>query len=148
MLVTGISKIELQRKRFLIGIIVGFIIWQVPYLISYLISGNNYMSLSGSWMTWVSVTGSVIWVYFLIRIQLGSWSLRKNREMAKALNDEYTRLIRTRSYAVGFWVLMGSMAVLFPLSFWIEAPTSFILHAVLFIGVVASMIAYMSFEKE
>ncbi|MBE9917504.1 hypothetical protein G8C92_26170 [Paenibacillus donghaensis] len=148
MLVTGTSMLESKRKRFLVGLTIGFIIWQVPYLASYFTSGKNHMSLSGGWMTWVSVAGSVIWAYYLIRMQLESWLLRKRREVVKALNDEYIRLIRTRSFAAGFWVLMVVIAVLFPLSFWVDISTSFVLHAALFTGVVSSTLAYMSFEKE
>ncbi|AJS58667.1 hypothetical protein [Paenibacillus sp. IHBB 10380] len=148
MLLAGISKLESKRRRFLVGLTIGFIIWQVPYLVSYFTSGKNHISLSGGWITWVSVAGSIIWAYSLIRMQLGSWLLRKNREMAKALNDEYMQLIWTRSFAAGFWVLMAAIAVLFTFSFWIDISTGFVLHAALFTGIVSSSLAYLSFEKE
>ncbi|MDR0269652.1 hypothetical protein [Paenibacillus sp.] len=148
MLVLGISRLESKRKRFLVGFIIGFMIWQVPYLVSYFTSGKNHMSLSGIWMTCVSMAGSAIWAYYLIRMLIWSRSLRNNREMAKALNDEYMQLIRTRSYAAGFWVVMALIAVLFVISIWVPLATSFVLHTALFMGVVSSMLAYMRFEKE
>ena len=148
MLVSGISKLESKRRKFFVGLTVGFIIWQVPYLVSYFTSGKNHMSLSGGWITWVSVAGSVIWAYFLIRMQLESWLLRKNREMAKALNDEYMQLIWIRSFAAGFGVLMAVLAVLFIFSFWIDISAGFVLHAALFTGIISSSLAYLSFEKE
>ncbi|QHT62435.1 hypothetical protein GXP70_22255 [Paenibacillus lycopersici] len=141
-----ITQLEKRRRTIIIGNLLGFALWQLPYLVHY--SGSDSSAGLSGWTSAVSIAGWLIWTYFFIRILQFSRLLRQKRKLASTLNDEYYQAIRMRSFAVAFWALLGAIILLFPLSFIIDLKVRFVLSALIFAGVIAPLVSYLIFEQD
>lgn len=141
---TEISQLEVKRRKVIIGNLIGFTVWQLPYLLHYY---NFNPTLSG-WSTITSVIGCLIWLYYDIRLIQFSRLLRKKREMARSLNDEYIQAIRLKSFTAAFWVLLGGIVTLFVLSFFVDLKAQFVLHLLIIVGVIGALTPYLIFDKD
>ncbi|MBB3071611.1 hypothetical protein FHS14_004620 [Paenibacillus baekrokdamisoli] len=137
------ARLEINRRKILIGNLVGFIVWQLPNLFHYFTS----RPLAG-WGSIISAIGGLVWAYYLFRIVQFSRLLRKKRELANSLNDEYIQVIRFKSFTIGFWVLMGFIAFLMAINGFIDLNVSFVLLSSIFVGVIAILISYLVIEKD
>lgn len=140
------AQLEIRRRRVLMGCLIGFIVMQLPYLYHYFTSDSG-TELSG-WSVPISLVGWLIWSYYLIRNVSFTRLLQKKRELAKSLNDEYIQNIRTRSFAIGFWVVLGVVTILLVLSTFIDLNVRFVLFSLIFTAVVASLGSYLIIEKD
>ncbi|MEH7125670.1 hypothetical protein V7127_20885 [Bacillus sp. JJ1773] len=141
-----IYQFEMKRKNLIVGNLVGFTLWQIPYLVHYVISKPTIV-LSG-YSSIISVIGLFIWLYYNIRLIKFSGQLRKKHELARSLNDEYFQVIRQKSFTLAFWVLLGCIVILFVQSLFIHLNVQLVLHALIIIGVVSALISYLIFDKD
>ncbi|SCW47259.1 hypothetical protein SAMN04487970_1008154 [Paenibacillus tianmuensis] len=145
-MISEITQLEIKRRTIIIGNLLGFVVWQLPYLFHYFTSDPSW-KLSG-WTSAVSIIGWFIWTYFLIRIVQFSRLLRKKRKLASTLIDEYIQVIRVKSFAIGFWVLLGVIVLLVTLSLYVDLKVRFVLFTLIFAGVIAPLVSYLIFEKD
>ncbi|MEH7525655.1 hypothetical protein V7149_20640 [Bacillus sp. JJ1503] len=140
-----IAHLEMKRKNLIVGNLVGFILWQIPYLVHYVISKPTIVL---GYSSIISVIGLFIWLYYNIRLIKFSGQLRKKHELARSLNDEYFQVIRLKSFTSAFWVLLGCIVIFFVLSLFIKLNVQLVLHALIIIGVVSALISYLIFDKD
>jgi len=141
---TDVPQLEIKRRKIIIGSLVGFIVWQVPYLFRYF-DFNEVLSV---WTSIISVIGSFVWLYYNFRLLQFSRLLQKKRELARPLNDEYIQAIRLKSFTTAFLILLGSIVTLFVLSLFVDLKAQFVLHVLIIVGVIAGLISYLIFEKD
>jgi len=139
-----VSQLEIKRRNVIIGYVVGFAAWQIPYLFHYF----NFNAPTSRWISILSVIGCLVWLYFNFRFIQYSRLLRKKRELARPLNDEYIQAIRLKGFAAGSWILLGSIVTLFVLSFFVDLNAQFVLHLLLIIGVIGTLTSYLILEKD
>jgi hypothetical protein len=143
-LVSEIAQLEMKRRKIIIGNLIGFTVWQLPYLFHYF----NFNPTISGWSSITSVIGCFVWLYYDIRLIQFSRLLRKKRELARSLNDEYIQAIRLKSFTAAFWVLLGCIVTLFVLSLFVDLKAQFVLHLIIIVGVIGALTSYLIFDKD
>lgn len=139
-----IAQLEIKRRKIIIGNLIGFTVWQLPYLFHY----YNFNPTISGWISMISIIGCFVWLYYDIRLVQFSRLLRKKRELARSLNDEYIQAIRLKSFTAAFWVLLGCIVTLFVLSLCVDLKVQFVLHVLIIVGVIGALISYLIFDKD
>jgi len=139
-----ISQLEIKRRNIIIGSLVGFTVWQFPYLFHYFEFNQTVSALTSI----IAVIGSFVWLYYNFRLLQFSRLLQKKRELTRPLNDEYNQAIRLKSLTAAFLILLGCIVTLFVLSLFVDLKAQFVLHVLIIVAVIAGLISYLIFEKD
>ncbi|WP_239615542.1 hypothetical protein [Cohnella mopanensis] len=143
-MVSEIEQLDMKRRKIMIGSLIGFTAWQLPLLFQYF----NFNPIVSGWSSMISAIGCFVWLYYNVRLVQFSRLLRKKRELAGPLNDEYIQAIRIKSFTAAFWVLLACIVTLFVLSLFVDLKAQFTLHILIIVGVTAALVSYLIFDKE
>ncbi|GAA3401158.1 hypothetical protein ACFFNY_14695 [Paenibacillus hodogayensis] len=139
-----VTQLEKNRTTFIKRSLIGFAIWQLPYLIQHL----HFDTFITGFITIISVIGAIVWAYYLIKIVRLSFLSQKKRSLAISLNNEYFQMIRLKSFTVGFWVVLGLVGILFVLSLYVALNIRLVLHLLLVVGVISPLVSYLIIDKD
>ncbi len=141
-----VTQLETNRRLFMKNGLLGFAIWQLPYLVSYFHGdGVKWMAVL---TTVLSLLGVCMWGFYLVKLVLLSRYMQKKLSLAIPLNNEYFQWIRLKSFTFGFWGIVGSAGLLFTLSLYLAIEARLVLHLFLVIAVVFPQAAYLYFDKD
>ncbi len=96
----------------------------------------------------ISVIGGIVWAYYLVKIVLLSFRMQKKPPLAISLNNEYYRMIRLKSFTIGFWAILVSVGILFTLSLYVALNIPLVLHLLLVVGVISPLASYLVLDKD
>jgi uncharacterized membrane protein len=96
-----------NKKRLLIAYVAAFGVWQLAELMREASAGAVREHLKV-----VSLGAWVAWLVLLLLATRNDARVRRDPALRAALQDERAQAIRLRSYRIGFWVAVGSAAIL------------------------------------
>lgn len=145
-LASEVTQLEKNRGQFIKRSLIGFAVWQLAYLFHYLhVFTLEFITII---VTTISLIGAIVWAYYLVKIVLLSVRMQKQRQLAMSLNNEYYQLLRLKSFAAGFWILLVAIGVSLVLGLYVELNPRLLLHVLLVIGVIGALAGYLILDKD
>jgi hypothetical protein len=132
----------LDRRRYycLLWFLVGFVVWQGSRTVQE-IWPSLEASLSVGFVTATALVGWGVFTYYLVRLLL--MKRRLSHAERRQMNDERVRQSRRRSFAAGFWAMLGTTgSVLFASGL----SSAAVANLLIFVGVGASIAAFLYLE--
>ena len=145
------NKIEiynLNRRKMVIGSIIGFGIWQgTRTFISLFPNVESAKSIHHT-IIFIGLIGWGYWSFYLFKMLKVSRELKQNPVLAEALNDEFYQYIRTKSFAFAFWIVMIIQCVIFFVNMFHPLAVDAIFNLNILTGVLSSLLAFIIFDGE
>ena len=152
-----------KRNRSLLGFVISFVIWIMsafPYKVVIYFGYSPPPGIMTFYLIFFGIGGLICWLFFLTRYLLIQRTIKRDPQLASALNDELVRYTWTRASALGFWVMLTTAGLLqfskllitllfsagfIPIS--ILALNGFDLPEAMAVGVGTTIVAYLYFRR-
>ena len=142
------EMLNLNRKKMLIGCIIGFSVWQGSRTIISLIPGvENVKSILLS-IIMIGLIGWGYWAFYLFKMLKIMRELKQNPLLAESLNDEFYKHIRLKSFTIGFWILLITQSLLFFINMTYALPFEAVFNINILAGVLSPLIAFILYDHE
>ncbi len=141
------DELDRTRWRTTLGFLVGFVVWWVLTIIERHLPRDVVPRGWTVGLLFAALLGWIIWVVFQWRGLREYSEIRKDPELRDALDDEYTRHVRDRSWVVGFWCLLVTQGgLLVAASFW-EFSALLAAQIGVLVGVAAPLTTYLVLDR-
>lgn len=143
---SDIEQLEMHRRRMLLGFAVAFALWQLPEIVAAVIELPRWVR---PLVAIVVVAGVLGFLFYGWRMTSLAGELAGRPELAEVLNDERIRGLRERSFVIGFWALLGYVALLHAVTLLAEPPAiGALIRLGLVIGVLVPIASYLVMDRD
>ena len=134
-----IERQDAVRRRLLWATLVAGGIWQSGELLVRLFAQATFAPALRGIVAIATAAAGLVWGFYLLKLVRWQKQVAKAAEIAGALDDEYTRHARLRSFAVGFWAMLAVQAILL----FAPLPAELAARSTILVGVAASGFAFL-----
>lgn len=143
------ERLDRARWRAMLGFTVSFAVWWGLTLLDHHLPETLLTRRWTAALVVSSLLAGVAWLYFLWRLFFRvAPEIREDPDLERALDDEYTRRVRTRSFVVGYWCLLATQGLLLlgAASLW-DFSGRLAAGIGVLVGVVAPMVACLVLDR-
>ena len=139
-----IEQLDKLRYNLLKWLTIGWAIWFGSFVLKNLI---NRPEITGV-VAWIGLLGWTIFIINLIQYMKMRRELRWDAKMLEALNDELHQLNMHKSFVIGYWVAIGTTALLFGLSEFLNMPVVLVTETILYLGVLSVLVSGLIYNRD
>lgn len=144
------SKVEIynqKRRKALKRQTIGFALWWgFITLMSIYPEIKQFRAIYISLLI-ASLLGCVFWIVHLFRMQKTIKHMKKDPELAEALNDEFYQHIRLKSFTYTFWVVIVAQVLFILANTFYAVSAESVLYVNILIGVISPVVFFLLFEN-
>ena len=139
-----IEQLDKLRYNLLKWLTIGWAIWFGSFVLKNLV---NRPEITGV-VAWIGLLGWTIFIINLIQYMKLRRELRWDAKMLEALNDELHQLNMHKSFVIGYWVAIGTTALLFGLSEFLNMPVVLVTETILYLGVLSVLVSGLIYNRD
>ena len=140
---SDIEKMDLFRRRMLMGVLAGLGLWQLPELMSLTYAEfGSAVSLTKYFIPF-SVIGGCVYMYYMWKMMRFGRELKKEPKSAEALNNELVVANRSKALKSAYFITLIFITALFLISVFFDISGRLVSQSTIFVMVVSALSAFL-----
>ncbi len=139
------DELDRSRRQVLLGIVIGYSIWLVTFLLlqDWRLPIGVDLAILG-----IGLAGCGYWTFHLLRMLRMERVLRRQPELADAMNDEFVQQKRWKAWKFAFIAVLVCQALLILVNLWIPFDAGLAAQLTIWVAVVSSIGAFLYYDRE
>lgn len=143
-----IESLNNSRRKMLLGMIIGFGIWQGSYILNSIIPEIKKSPILIISIVIIGLIGWALFFFQLIRMMKLISEIKKDPKLYKALNDEFYRHIRLKAFRAGFFIVLISQILLFLINKQLSLSAESAIQINIFLCAISPTVAFLIYDRE
>lgn len=141
--VSLIEKLDKARDRVLKWQIIGWVVWFGTFILKDLIVNRPLVLI----LMFTGLIGWALWIVNLIKLQRLAKKINSDSKLKDALNNEWHRFNRYKSFTVGFWAVVVTISCFMGFSAFYDISALLVCQVTLYLGVLSTFIALFIYNR-
>ncbi|HWQ45230.1 MAG TPA: hypothetical protein VN376_00100 [Longilinea sp.] len=139
------DELDRSRRQVLLGIMIGYSVWLIAFLLLQDWRLPIWIDLA---ILGLGLVGCGYWFFQLLRMLRMEKMLRRQPELADAMNDEYVQQKRWKAWKFAFIAILVCQAVIILVNLWIPFDAGIGAQLTIWVGVVSSIGSFLFYDRE
>ncbi len=146
---SAVEALDRSRRRVLLGILVGFTVWQGATIANGLLGPASVSRSVRVVLVVIALAASAYWTFHLFQMRRWIRQVSADAALASALTDERWQLMRLKAFALALFAVMATQGiVIIATVLFFTIPTVVAAQLTILVGCDAAIGGFLWFERE